>query len=43
MPVVDVPGSQSVLAPGISFDGPGRVRKTSPGFHEEFGALRARL
>ncbi|PAZ15321.1 hypothetical protein CLM62_14115 [Streptomyces sp. SA15] len=28
--------------PGISFDDPGRVRKTLPGFHEEFGALRAR-
>ncbi len=30
-------------APGISFDDPGCVRKTFPGFHEEFGALRARL
>ncbi|MGW7746783.1 3-phosphoshikimate 1-carboxyvinyltransferase, partial [Streptomyces chartreusis] len=29
--------------PGISFDDPGCVRKTFPGFHEEFGALRARL
>ncbi|MFI5549839.1 3-phosphoshikimate 1-carboxyvinyltransferase [Streptomyces sp. NPDC051738] len=28
--------------PGISFDDPGCVRKTFPGFHEEFGALRAR-
>lgn len=29
--------------PGISFDDPGCVRKTFPGFHEEFGALRAGL
>ncbi|MDC0765503.1 3-phosphoshikimate 1-carboxyvinyltransferase [Streptomyces sp. HD] len=29
--------------PGVSFDDPGCVRKTFPGFHEEFGALRARL
>jgi 3-phosphoshikimate 1-carboxyvinyltransferase len=29
--------------PGISFDDPGCVRKTFPGFHEEFGALSARL
>ncbi|MEV6940910.1 3-phosphoshikimate 1-carboxyvinyltransferase [Streptomyces sp. NPDC051172] len=29
--------------PGISFDDPDCVRKTFPGFHEEFGALRARL
>ncbi|MFE6333062.1 3-phosphoshikimate 1-carboxyvinyltransferase [Streptomyces sp. NPDC057798] len=29
--------------PGISFDDPGCVRKTFPGFHEEFGTLRARL
>ncbi|MFJ8533282.1 3-phosphoshikimate 1-carboxyvinyltransferase [Streptomyces sp. NPDC093591] len=29
--------------PGISFDDPECVRKTFPGFHEEFGALRARL
>nr|WBO78126.1 3-phosphoshikimate 1-carboxyvinyltransferase [Streptomyces sp. SBE_14.2] len=29
--------------PGISFDDPGCVRKTFPGFHEEFAALRARL
>ncbi|MXM63431.1 3-phosphoshikimate 1-carboxyvinyltransferase [Streptomyces sp. HUCO-GS316] len=28
--------------PGISFDDPGCVRKTFPGFHEEFGALNAR-
>ncbi|KAB1140803.1 3-phosphoshikimate 1-carboxyvinyltransferase [Streptomyces luteolifulvus] len=28
--------------PGISFDDPGCVRKTYPGFHEEFGALNAR-
>jgi 3-phosphoshikimate 1-carboxyvinyltransferase len=28
--------------PGISFDDPGCVRKTFPGFHEEFGALSAR-
>ncbi|WP_406459631.1 3-phosphoshikimate 1-carboxyvinyltransferase [Streptomyces sp. NBC_01622] len=29
--------------PGISFDDPGCVRKTFPGFHEAFGALRGRL
>ena len=29
--------------PGISFDDPACVRKTFPGFHEEFAALRARL
>ena len=29
--------------PGISFDDPGCVRKTFPGFHEEFGVLRGQL
>ncbi|MFG2782554.1 3-phosphoshikimate 1-carboxyvinyltransferase [Streptomyces prunicolor] len=29
--------------PGISFDDPGCVRKTFPGFHEAFAALRAQL
>ncbi|MER7371111.1 3-phosphoshikimate 1-carboxyvinyltransferase [Streptomyces lanatus] len=29
--------------PGVSFDDPGCVRKTFPGFHEAFGALRGRL
>jgi 3-phosphoshikimate 1-carboxyvinyltransferase len=29
--------------PGISFDDPGCVRKTFPGFHEAFGELRAGL
>ncbi|KPI01699.1 3-phosphoshikimate 1-carboxyvinyltransferase [Actinobacteria bacterium OK074] len=29
--------------PGISFDDPGCVRKTFPGFHEEFARLRARI
>ncbi|MGW2718978.1 3-phosphoshikimate 1-carboxyvinyltransferase [Streptomyces sp. NPDC001492] len=29
--------------PGISFDDPGCVRKTFPGFHEAFGELRDRL
>ena len=29
--------------PGISFDDPGCVRKTFPGFHEAFGALRGQL
>lgn len=32
-----------IRVPGISFDDPGCVRKTFPGFHEEFGALSARL
>jgi 3-phosphoshikimate 1-carboxyvinyltransferase len=32
----------ALRVPGISFDDPGCVRKTFPGFHEEFGALRAR-
>lgn len=30
-------------APGISFDDPGCVRKTFPGFHEAFAKLRAEL
>jgi 3-phosphoshikimate 1-carboxyvinyltransferase len=29
--------------PGVSFDDPGCVRKTFPGFHEAFGELRAGL
>ncbi|MDO0933327.1 3-phosphoshikimate 1-carboxyvinyltransferase [Streptomyces sp. DG2A-72] len=29
--------------PGVSFDDPGCVRKTFPGFHEAFGELRAKL
>jgi 3-phosphoshikimate 1-carboxyvinyltransferase len=29
--------------PGISFDDPGCVRKTFPGFHEAFAALRGQL
>jgi 3-phosphoshikimate 1-carboxyvinyltransferase len=29
-----------LFAPGISFDDPGCVRKTFPGFHEAFGRLR---
>ncbi|MCX5409272.1 3-phosphoshikimate 1-carboxyvinyltransferase [Streptomyces sp. NBC_00335] len=31
----------SLRAPGITFDDPGCVRKTFPGFHEAFAALRA--
>lgn len=30
-------------APGMSFDDPGCVRKTFPGFHEAFEALRGQL
>ncbi len=30
-------------APGMSFDDPGCVRKTFPGFHEAFEVLRGQL